>query len=83
MFQGGSHEEAKLISLNKQIDLVWGIHNVLYQMNQMCFQQFDLEQQIVPQTFVYSTMFEVLFHRVGVLTEEDIANIVELVKQSE
>ena len=42
------------------------------------FQQFDLEQQIVPQTFVYSPMFEVLFHRVGILTEEDIATVVRI-----
>lgn len=44
------------------------------------FQHFGLEEQLVPQTFVYSDTFEVLYYRVGVLTEEDIATIVNLVK---
>lgn len=84
LFQGGSFAEAK-VDIVEQTDT----HGLDYSQcvvsdePDVFFQQFDLEQQIVPQTFVYSPMFEVLFHRVGVLTEEDIATIVELVKQSE
>ena len=84
MFQGGSFDEAKVDIVEQTDRLGLGYSQcVVSDEPDVFFQQFDLEQQIVPQTFVYSPMFEVLFHRVGVLTEEDIATIVELVKQSE
>ena len=84
LFQGGSYTEAK-VDIAEQIEKLGLEYSqcVVSDEPDVFFQQFDLEQQIVPQTFVYSPMFEVLFHRVGVLTEEDIATVVELVKQTE
>ena len=84
LFQGGSFAEAK-VDIKEQIDKRGLEYSqcVVSDEPDVFFQQFDLEQQIVPQTFVYSPMFEILFHRVGVLTEEDIATVVELVKKSE
>lgn len=83
LFQGGSYAEAKIDIVNQTEKLGLAYDQcVISDEPDVFFQQFDLEQQIVPQTFVYSPMFEVLFHRVGVLTEEDIATIVELVKRS-
>ena len=36
------------------------------------FTHFGLEEHVVPQTMVFSATYELLFHRVGVLTQEDI-----------
>jgi hypothetical protein len=81
LFQGGELSEA----LNEITTAATGEgikydHCVVTDDPETFFSHFDLEEQIVPQTFVYSPTFEVLFHRVGVLTEEDIAKIVELVQ---
>lgn len=43
------------------------------------FQHFDLQDQVVPQTFIFSDTFELLFHRVGVLTKEDVQPLVQMI----
>ena len=57
-------------------------HHIISESPESFFESFTLEEQIVPQTIVYSSTFEVLFHRVGELTEEDIAPIVELINKN-
>lgn len=44
------------------------------------FAHFDLSDEVVPQTFVFSETFEVLFHRVGVLIESDIEPLIQLIQ---
>ena len=82
LFQGGSFDEARLeiTEQTEKIGLTYR-HCVVSDSPEDFFAHFGLEQQIVPQTIVYSPTFEVLFHRVGVLTEEDIVKVVQLVKQ--
>ena len=81
LFQGGSFEEARteILEHTTPIGLKYK-HAVVSDQPEAFFAHFDLEEQLVPQTMVYSPSFEVLFHRVGVLTEEDISTIVGLVK---
>ncbi len=55
-------------------------HHVVANDPESFFEHFDLQDQVVPQTFVFSDTFELLFHRVGVLTKEDIEPLVEMIK---
>lgn len=81
LFQGGSFAEAKVdIAEQASKSGLEYAHCVVSDEPEHFFAHFDLEQQVVPQTMVYSPTFELLFHRVGVLMEEDIAHIVGLVK---
>ena len=82
LFQGGPFDEAKveITTQTAKIGLEYR-HCVVSDEPEVFFAHFGLEEQVVPQTIVYSPTFEVLFHRVGVLTEEDIAKVVQLVKQ--
>lgn len=82
LFQGGGFDEAKveIMAQTEPIGLEYS-HCVVSDKPEVFFAHFDLEEQIVPQTIVYSPAFEVLFHRVGVLTEEDIATVVQLVNK--
>lgn len=82
LFQGGPFDEAR-VEITNQTERV-GLeyrHCVVSDEPDVFFEHFGLEEQLVPQTIVYSPTFEVLFHRVGVLTEEDIAKVVQFVKQ--
>ena len=54
-----------------------------YIFSKEAFKRIKLEEQIVPQTFVYSSTFDILFHRVGELKEEDIASIVEMIQSED
>ena len=58
-------------------------HHIITESPDAFFESFDLEEQIVPQTFVYSSTFDILFHRVGELKEEDIASIVEMIQSED
>ncbi len=80
LFQGGTHAEAmqEVSEVAKSAGLEYAQCIVTDQPDAF-FAHFDLEEQLVPQTIVYSSTFETLFHRVGVLTEEDIATIVKFV----
>ena len=81
LFQGGSLSEAlNEVTIAASGEGIEYDHCVVTDEPEKFFAHFDLEEQLVPQTFVYSPTFEVLFHRVGVLTQEDIAAIVELVQ---
>ena len=75
LFQGGSFAEAK-VDVKEQIDKRFEYSQcVVSDEPDVFFQQFDLEQQIVPQTFTHRCLK--YSHRVGVLTEEDIATVVD------
>lgn len=80
LFQGGSFAEAK-VDITEQANKsgLEYAHCVVSDEPERFFAHFDLEEKVVPQTMVYSPTFELIFHRVGVLTEEDIAHIVGLV----
>ena len=80
LFQGGTHAEARhdVAQVAQDAGLEYA-QCIVTDEPDTFFAHFDLEEQLVPQTIVYSSTFETLFHRVGVLTEEDIATIVGLV----
>ena len=54
-------------------------HHVVANDPESFFEYFDLQDQVVPQTFVFSDTFELLFHRVGVLTKEDVEPLIEMI----
>ena len=58
-------------------------HHLVENNPEAFFKHFDLSDQVVPQTFVFSDTFELLFHRAGVLTVEDVDSLVALVLGAE
>lgn len=81
LFQGESATVAieEIVRTANSMGLEY-VHHVVPNDPETFFQHFDLQEQVVPQTFVFSDSFELLFHRVGVLTKDDVESLVQLIQ---
>jgi thiol-disulfide isomerase/thioredoxin len=81
LFQGESETVAidEIVRTANSMGLEY-VHHVVANDPDAFFEHFDLQEQVVPQTFVFSDSFELLFHRVGVLTQDDVEPLVQLIQ---
>lgn len=82
LFQGGQPQMAC-----QEVDDMLKAHQLLFAQKvvtdspERFFAQMDMQEQLVPQTFVFSPFGELLFHQVGTLEQQQIEEIASLIQQ--